>query len=266
MAEQIDKSLNSLASAASLHIFETKVKWKIAKSPSPYMLCVAHQLSHDMGLLAELPPHCDVYFLVHLQLLQESKYASGNTVHHYCHINFSLSPKCFHKARLAYCQTKLIVKPLYSRQKAMNYGIGFYVEIEWLLYSGVQTINGREKPSSIALRLIRGLQSWSFGTQEVQALGEECLVSGPHNGSDMNIHLQTNSEPFFGFVEPHLGWLSVVAGVFTLNQLNTGQVDELQNTIEEDQKSMIEEMRMAIYENKSIVEDAAGSSEAMAID
>nr|GEX20089.1 hypothetical protein [Tanacetum cinerariifolium] len=43
-------------------------------------------------------------------------------------------------------------------------------------------------------------------------------------------------------------------------------VDELQNTIEEDQKSMIEEMRMAIYENKSIVEDAAGSSEAMAID
>ncbi|GJW27241.1 hypothetical protein Tco_0041052 [Tanacetum coccineum] len=69
-----------------------------------------------------------------------------------------------------------------------------------------------------------------------------------------------------GFVEPHLGWLSVVAGVFTLNQLNTGQVDELQNTIEEDQKSMMEEMRMAIYENKSIVEDAAGSSEAMAID
>lgn len=44
------------------------------------------------------------------------------------------------------------------------------------------------------------------------------------------------------------------------------QVDELQSTIEEEQKSMIEEMRMAIYENKSIVEDAAGSSEAMAID
>lgn len=43
-------------------------------------------------------------------------------------------------------------------------------------------------------------------------------------------------------------------------------VDELQNTIEEEQKSMIEEMRMAIYENKSIVEDAPGSSEAMAID
>ncbi|KAI3786036.1 hypothetical protein L1987_45163 [Smallanthus sonchifolius] len=45
-------------------------------------------------------------------------------------------------------------------------------------------------------------------------------------------------------------------------------VDELQNTIEEDQKSMIEEMRMvAIYENKNIVEDAAGgSAESMAID
>ncbi|KAL8259479.1 hypothetical protein R6Q59_027432 [Mikania micrantha] len=45
-------------------------------------------------------------------------------------------------------------------------------------------------------------------------------------------------------------------------------VDELQNTIEEDQKSMIEEMRMAaIYENKNTVEDAAGgSAEAMAID
>lgn len=41
-------------------------------------------------------------------------------------------------------------------------------------------------------------------------------------------------------------------------------VDELQNTIEEDQKSMMEEMRMAIYENKNILEDsttAAGTSE-----
>lgn len=50
------------------------------------------------------------------------------------------------------------------------------------------------------------------------------------------------------------------------------QVDELQNTIEEEQKSMMEEMRMAIYENKNIVEDATvsvtgGSSETpMAID
>ncbi|CAI9269414.1 unnamed protein product [Lactuca saligna] len=49
-------------------------------------------------------------------------------------------------------------------------------------------------------------------------------------------------------------------------------VDELQNTIEEEQKSMMEEMRMAIYENKNIVEDATvsvtgGSSETpMAID
>ncbi|KAI3739631.1 hypothetical protein L2E82_30041 [Cichorium intybus] len=46
-------------------------------------------------------------------------------------------------------------------------------------------------------------------------------------------------------------------------------VDELQNTIEEEQKSMMEEMRMAIYENKNIVEDVAvaGSSETpMAID
>ncbi|XP_076887901.1 THO complex subunit 7A-like [Bidens hawaiensis] len=45
-------------------------------------------------------------------------------------------------------------------------------------------------------------------------------------------------------------------------------VDELQNTIEEEQRNMVEEMRMAaIYENKNIVEDAAGgSAEAMAID
>ncbi|KAI7753557.1 hypothetical protein M8C21_011821, partial [Ambrosia artemisiifolia] len=45
-------------------------------------------------------------------------------------------------------------------------------------------------------------------------------------------------------------------------------VDELQNTIEEEQRSMVEEMRMAaIYENKNTVEDAAGgSAEAMAID
>ncbi|CAH1440780.1 unnamed protein product [Lactuca virosa] len=49
-------------------------------------------------------------------------------------------------------------------------------------------------------------------------------------------------------------------------------VDELQNTIEEEQKSMMEEMRMAIYENKNIVEDATvsvtgGNSETpMAID
>ena len=44
------------------------------------------------------------------------------------------------------------------------------------------------------------------------------------------------------------------------------QVDELQNTIEEEQKSMVEEMRMAMYENKNVVEDVAASSEAMAID
>ncbi|KAJ0080498.1 hypothetical protein Patl1_23789 [Pistacia atlantica] len=42
-------------------------------------------------------------------------------------------------------------------------------------------------------------------------------------------------------------------------------VDELQNTIEEEQKNLIEEMRMA-EEQKSGLEDAIGGSEAMAID
>lgn len=46
------------------------------------------------------------------------------------------------------------------------------------------------------------------------------------------------------------------------------QVDELQNTIEEEQKSMVEEMRLAIYENKNIADSAAAgnAAEAMAID
>ncbi|GKA50797.1 F-box/kelch-repeat protein [Tanacetum coccineum] len=40
--------------------------------PSPYMLCLAHQLSHDMSLLAELTASLEMlYFVVHLQLLQE---------------------------------------------------------------------------------------------------------------------------------------------------------------------------------------------------
>lgn len=44
-------------------------------------------------------------------------------------------------------------------------------------------------------------------------------------------------------------------------------VDELQNTIEEDHKNMVEEMRMAIdLEQKTSVEEAIGGSEAMAID
>lgn len=44
------------------------------------------------------------------------------------------------------------------------------------------------------------------------------------------------------------------------------QVDELQNTIEEEQKSLMEEMRIAIDEHKNGMEDAGGSSEAMAVD
>ncbi|GMH18470.1 hypothetical protein Nepgr_020311 [Nepenthes gracilis] len=43
-------------------------------------------------------------------------------------------------------------------------------------------------------------------------------------------------------------------------------VDELQATIDEDQKSWTEEMRIAAEEHKSIAEDANGSAEAMAID
>ncbi|EXB29147.1 hypothetical protein L484_019670 [Morus notabilis] len=43
-------------------------------------------------------------------------------------------------------------------------------------------------------------------------------------------------------------------------------VDELQNTIEEDQKNLIEEMRLATEEQKNGLEDAIGGSEAMAVD
>ncbi|GAV88887.1 THOC7 domain-containing protein [Cephalotus follicularis] len=43
-------------------------------------------------------------------------------------------------------------------------------------------------------------------------------------------------------------------------------VDELQNTIEEEQKNLIEEMRTATEEQKNGIEDASGSSEAMATD
>ncbi|EEF42382.1 THO complex subunit 7A [Ricinus communis] len=43
-------------------------------------------------------------------------------------------------------------------------------------------------------------------------------------------------------------------------------VDELQNSIEEDQKNLIEEMRMATEDQKNGMEDADGGSEAMAVD
>lgn len=40
----------------------------------------------------------------------------------------------------------------------------------------------------------------------------------------------------------------------------------MQNTIEEEQKNMIEEMRLAAEEQKNGMEDASGGSEAMAVD
>ncbi|KAG5550868.1 hypothetical protein RHGRI_009340 [Rhododendron griersonianum] len=43
-------------------------------------------------------------------------------------------------------------------------------------------------------------------------------------------------------------------------------VDELQNTIEVEQRSLIEEMRIALDDQKHGVEDASGGSEAMAVD
>ncbi|KAG5233020.1 THO complex [Salix suchowensis] len=43
-------------------------------------------------------------------------------------------------------------------------------------------------------------------------------------------------------------------------------VDELQNTIEEDEKNLIEEMRAATEEQKNGMEDASGASEAMVVD
>lgn len=44
------------------------------------------------------------------------------------------------------------------------------------------------------------------------------------------------------------------------------QVDELQNTIEDEQKSLAEELRVAMEEQKISLEDATGGTEAMAID
>lgn len=43
-------------------------------------------------------------------------------------------------------------------------------------------------------------------------------------------------------------------------------VDELQNTIEEEQKNLFEEMRMATQEQKNEMEDLSGPSEAMVMD
>lgn len=40
----------------------------------------------------------------------------------------------------------------------------------------------------------------------------------------------------------------------------------MQNNIEEDQKNLIEEMRLASEEQKNGVEDGSGGSEAMAVD
>lgn len=53
--------------------------------------------------------------------------------------------------------------------------------------------------------------------------------------------------------------------VFTHIVLTFLQVDELQNNIEEEQKNLIEEMRMA-EEQKSGMDDASGGSEAMVVD
>lgn len=53
--------------------------------------------------------------------------------------------------------------------------------------------------------------------------------------------------------------------IFTCIVITFLQVDELQNTIEEEQKNLMEEMRMA-EEQKSGLEDANGGSEAMAVD
>lgn len=43
-------------------------------------------------------------------------------------------------------------------------------------------------------------------------------------------------------------------------------VDELQNTIEEEQKNLMEEMRMSIDDQKNVTEDANGGPEAMSIE
>lgn len=44
------------------------------------------------------------------------------------------------------------------------------------------------------------------------------------------------------------------------------QLDELQNTMEEAQKNLIEEMRLATEEHKNWLEDLIGGPEAMAVD
>lgn len=54
--------------------------------------------------------------------------------------------------------------------------------------------------------------------------------------------------------------------IFLIFCLTFPQVDELQNTIEEDEKNLIEEMRVATEEQKNGMEDTGGVSEAMAVD
>ncbi|GJX81703.1 hypothetical protein Tco_0331184 [Tanacetum coccineum] len=93
------------------------------------MLCLAHQLSHDMGLLAELTASLKMlYFVVHLQLLQEQNmplWAMQFAL--LIHIKSHFLKKTFHKSYiLLYCQTCLIVKSIdcYRLQSGYTLTIG----------------------------------------------------------------------------------------------------------------------------------------------
>lgn len=62
-------------------------------------------------------------------------------------------------------------------------------------------------------------------------------------------------------------WLFYKPSTWVWNpQLVFLQVDELQNTIEDEHKSLMEEMRMTAEENKIGVDDASGGLEAMTVD
>ncbi|GJX44982.1 hypothetical protein Tco_0261658, partial [Tanacetum coccineum] len=75
--------------------------------PSPYMLCLAHQLSHNMGLLAELTASLEMlYFVVHLQLLQEQNMLLETRFAIVATLTSHFLPEGFpQRLTLLYCQT-----------------------------------------------------------------------------------------------------------------------------------------------------------------
>ncbi|GJS30789.1 reverse transcriptase domain-containing protein [Tanacetum coccineum] len=98
MAEQRDKSLDSLASSASLHISETK-GGSLAKSFSvvegkynfPDFTANFEPLYGSSIIISFLT--CEVMFCGSSAIVLRAEYAPGYAVRHCCHINFLLSPR-----------------------------------------------------------------------------------------------------------------------------------------------------------------------------